>query len=160
MSSSVNVMDMLKGVTDALKDTWVVKHAAVGVPPSRSQEKEREYDAAVNGLRTMVLERRAIFGIQPSQHLREVFGAPENFAKPEHLDLQKIAGNLQKFAGNYINVLLAGSLVGVAGTRPKLTVVNVSALGLALLGPPELFEVVRKLNLEPVGGKWARFTPL
>ncbi|CAJ1359086.1 unnamed protein product [Effrenium voratum] len=75
---------------------------------------------------------------------------------------KRLPCNLQRYAGNYLNLLLALAMAGAAHSRPLLfgacAMAKADPSAVALLAPPEMFDVelLTSGSFRSVGGGWLR----
>merc|ERR1712046_349967 len=81
---------------------------------------------------------------------------------PDHA-AQRVPSNLERYAGNYINLLFGSAVCAALISRPILVTVCSAVEAVALLAPPEMFDVEVKQRkshgggFRSVGGAWLRF---
>lgn len=98
-------------------------------------------------------------GVPLSQPWNEFWGEMQ---PPDH-PARRVPSNIERYAGNYVNIIFGGALFMTCLHHPILVGVICFAQAIALLAPPEFFDVsVLRLRrygggYMPVGGAWLRF---
>ncbi|CAE7247675.1 unnamed protein product [Symbiodinium natans] len=140
---------------DAARDSWLERTAKRFA--KTQGRKEEEFEGACAELLQLTLAG-APAGIPLSQPWQEFAG---EMRPPDH-PAQRVPSNLQRFAGNYLNLLMVTAAFASASTRPFFVGFCLIAKAIALLAPPEMFDVDMLQGksagggYRSVGGPWLR----
>ncbi|CAJ1375314.1 unnamed protein product [Effrenium voratum] len=131
----------------AVCDSWLCR-----LPSFASGAGEEAWEASCAELLQLTVQG-SVWGIK-ARPWRD-FAGPMQF--PDH-PWQRLPCNLQRYAGNYLNLLLALAMAGAAQSRPLLFGACAMAKAVALLAPPEMFDVelLTSGSFRSVGGGWLR----
>ncbi|CAE7588518.1 unnamed protein product [Symbiodinium necroappetens] len=140
---------------DAALGSWLVRTTKRFA--SADGRKEEEFEGACSELLSLTLAG-APAGVALSQPWEEFAG---EMRPPDH-PAQRVPSNLQRFAGNYMNLLLVTAAFASASVRPFFVTFCLIAKAIALLAPPEMFDVdvlqgkAAGGGYRAVGGPWLR----
>lgn len=148
--------DVLNAVEAAAKGSWLWGHLpTVSWPAAREDQLVEE----ACGKLLKAWREGTPAGVALSQPWKEFFG---EFRQPDH-PAQRVPANLARYAGNYINVVVAVALALAFISTPWLLGGLAIAQVVALLAPPDLFDVeLRQFRkgggYTSIGGAWIRMT--
>mmetsp|Transcript_44830 Transcript_44830/g.112717 ORF Transcript_44830/g.112717 Transcript_44830/m.112717 type:complete len:212 (-) Transcript_44830:27-662(-) len=142
-------------ITTSLRGAWLVRHGSLiwALP-----QEDRSCEAPCQELLQAFVNEFALSGVRPSQPWREFFG---ELRAPDHA-AQRVPSNVERYAGNYINVAFGGALLLAFLSQPVLTSVLSGLQAVAVLAPPEIFDVHMLQpkrwggGFKDVGGAWLR----
>mmetsp|Transcript_64506 Transcript_64506/g.154047 ORF Transcript_64506/g.154047 Transcript_64506/m.154047 type:complete len:216 (-) Transcript_64506:165-812(-) len=146
----------------ALQGAWLWKNAPIFRAPTtgRAAPREKTLEDACNELLTRYREY-AVAGIAPTRPWSEFFGDGQTgYRSPDHPG-QRVPSNLARYAGNYCNIIFAGGILLAAASHPISFTVLAAAQAVAVMSPPEIFEIdlllpKRAGGDRAVGGAWLR----
>eukprot|EP00931_Biecheleriopsis_adriatica_P108382 TRINITY_DN82692_c0_g1_i1.p1 TRINITY_DN82692_c0_g1~~TRINITY_DN82692_c0_g1_i1.p1 ORF type:complete len:209 (+),score=47.47 TRINITY_DN82692_c0_g1_i1:29-655(+) len=139
----------------AAVDAWLFRQwrTCTGSPAH-----EQQYEAACAELLNLLLQG-APAGVPLARPWQEFTG---EMRLPDH-PAQRVPSNLERYAGNYINMMFGLAMVFALTARPLCVVGCAGVKVVALLAPPEIFDIdvlqSRKAGggFRPVGGAWIRY---
>lgn len=141
----------------ALKGGWLPQHVLHSWPLPRGDDACEEICAKLLGF----LSEGAPAGVHPSRPWQEFLSSWQDLKPPDHA-AQRMRFNLERFAGNYVNIVFFGAVALCLLSHPLLVTAICGVQGIAVLGPPQLFDVdVRRTAKQgggyaEVGGGWLR----
>jgi len=115
---------------NSARDLWLLKN----VPP-KSVEAEGEITKQLESLKDAVA-KGGILGINPSLPWQQMIS---EFAKPKN-PMARIPSNLERFSGNYLNIVLGGALFSIFVGHPKRTAVALALNGAVAFTPSTAFD--------------------
>jgi hypothetical protein len=134
------------GFCVAVSQSWLNRYVRFALAPPAD---EKACETSCNELLT-IFHQGSVVGVRLSQPWPEFFG---EFRAPDH-PANRVPSNLERFMGNYLNVAFICGLILTLMSHPIKVCLLCVAQVVALLGPPEIFDV-QVLQPKSWGGGFA-----
>lgn len=148
---------MGKSWAEAIKGSWLPQRLLNLWPVPRGDEACETLCSEL----LEVINEGAPAGVRPSRPWQEFLSSLQDLRQPDHV-AQRLPSNLERYAGNYMNIIFSGAVALSFLSHPMLVTTSCVVQAIALLGPPEMFDVgVLRTKRQgggyaSVGGGWLR----